>query len=30
MVEFVVYVSGELMACYAGRNWQIQLLCGSA
>ena len=30
MVKFVAYVSGEPMACYAHRNWQIQLLCGSA
>ena len=28
MVEFVAYVSGEPMACYADRVWQITLLCG--
>jgi hypothetical protein len=30
MAKFVAYVSGEPMACYTGRNWQIRLLCGSA
>jgi hypothetical protein len=30
MVEFVAYLSGKPIACYAYRNWQIQLLCGSA
>ena len=29
-VEFVAHLSGKPMACYAYRNWQIQLLRGSA
>jgi hypothetical protein len=30
MVKFAAYVSGEPMARYAYRNWQIHLFCGSA